>query len=216
MPQMTGLDMLQDVHSEFVGKILLTGVAEEDTAAAAFNQKVIDRFIKKGSADALDQILIYAEELQVKWMETYQKSALPSSINNPLDDPSVARLLKEIFSTNAVTEWYFCSHPAGFYCLDDSGNDLFVCVIDQRALEDKREEARLAGCPPTYLSGGANYLSMLFDPLIEGEEYDWPFNSIEIQSVGSNYWVGVHTDPPSDINFDAEIHSFSSYLREVQ
>ena len=56
MPAMSGLTFVRQIKDPQVKKILLTGVADEKIAVKAFNEGLIDRFIRKHEPDAI-QIL---------------------------------------------------------------------------------------------------------------------------------------------------------------
>lgn len=214
MPQMTGLELFAQLHADTVGKILLTGVADEEIAVAAFNQGVIDRFIRKGNTAALDEIQVFAHQLQEKWFKSFQKTMFPSVLRNPLDDAQVLEAMQRVLSEYEIVEWYFSGMPSGFYCLDKYGNDIFVSVIDQKSLERNHAQATAYGCTPGHLEAQTDspLVTMLFDPILENESYDWVFNSTRVERVGSSYWLGVHSAPPSDINFLSDRHSFHWHL----
>lgn len=217
MPEMNGLQLFERLQNHTLGKVLLTGVADEDTAAAAFNNNVIDRFIKKGSRSALDDIRQYAMDLQGAWFDAYQKAILPTGRKNPLLDKEVINTIGRIFADHNVIEWYFCSKPDGFYCLDQFGKGLFISVVDSDNLEKNFQQAAADGWPGDYLVGlrEETVVTSLFESVVDHDRYDWEFNSLKVQKTG-DFWIGVHLYPPPDINFIAHQHSFSSYLQESQ
>ena len=51
MPEMSGLELCQQLRDPWVKKILITGKADSDVAIQAFNQGIIDQFIRKEDDD---------------------------------------------------------------------------------------------------------------------------------------------------------------------
>lgn len=52
MPEMSGLDLCKQLHDPWIKKILITGKADSNVAVQAFNQGLIDQFIRKEEGDA--------------------------------------------------------------------------------------------------------------------------------------------------------------------
>jgi CheY-like chemotaxis protein len=68
MPEMNGLEFCRRLGGSDVRKILLTGKADEAIAISAFNNGLIDRYIVKQRADALEMLNMEILDLQLRFM----------------------------------------------------------------------------------------------------------------------------------------------------
>lgn len=64
MPFMNGLQLFDNIKSSSIKKVLLTAVAGDDTAVAAFNDGTIDKFISKGERYLSDKLTTLIKDLQ--------------------------------------------------------------------------------------------------------------------------------------------------------
>jgi CheY-like chemotaxis protein len=64
MPEIDGLEFCRNLKNKAIKKILLTGKADEQTAVRAFNEKTIDRFIRKQDDDVMARLNRAIAELQ--------------------------------------------------------------------------------------------------------------------------------------------------------
>lgn len=56
MPQMNGIEFCEQIDSPHIKKVLFTGVADEEVAVRAFNEGIIDRFIRKSERDVYEEV----------------------------------------------------------------------------------------------------------------------------------------------------------------
>ena len=71
MPTMDGLEFCKRVKSNDIKKALLTGVADEKTAVAAFNDGIIDRYIPKGSLASMKSVIPHIRAMQNDFFSQY-------------------------------------------------------------------------------------------------------------------------------------------------
>jgi CheY-like chemotaxis protein len=148
MPEMNGLDFCQRINDPHIKKILFTGVATESVAVDAFNQGLIDQYIRK------QEYSVY--ELLDKAISQYQRDYLRSSFVHVADvfglefpdllaEPDSATLIETLRRDYGLVEYYMVCNPFGFLFADADGQVKRVVIQDARQCELDAEQARQAG-----------------------------------------------------------------------
>jgi hypothetical protein len=133
-----------------VGKILLTGKADERVAVKAFNDGLINRFIRKQDPDAIQQLATAIAELQSDYfarLERMVSEALAVGTYGFLRNPDFVAVVGCIQQNKQIVEHYLLSKPLGLLMLDASGNAWRLVVMDQEALRSQAEIARDLDAP---------------------------------------------------------------------
>lgn len=134
MPAMSGIEFCQQINNPYIKKILLTGDADEKTAVDAFNQGLIDAYIKKQQID-FPEIL---EKLLGKFQKTYfshhskQIEAVFSpedQENTPFFNPEFKDYFQKVCEGQKITEYYVLEKMGSFLCLDADGNHGVLATI---------------------------------------------------------------------------------------
>ena len=220
MPGMDGLALFEELSGTHCGKVLLTGVATEETALAAFNRGFFDRFIKKGDANALTKILDYAECLDEQISTDKQRLiSLPEDSHYVVNSKNFIHAFDELLVQYGIVEYYYCEDPLGFLCINPTGDCYFVVVATESVLE-RRMPMALSTCPQHIANMVANRraLTELFEQSDEYDnDYDWKFNTVELEKVvDEKIWFGIHMDPPCDIDYASARLSLSAFLGGAQ
>lgn len=145
MPEIDGLEFCAGIKDPKVGKILLTGKADERVAVKAFNDGLINRFIRKQDPDAIQQLVTAIAELQRDYfvgLEGMVSEALALGTCGFLRDPAFVAVIEQIGQERQVVEHYLITKPQGLLMLDASGNAWRLVVMDQDALRSQAEIAR--------------------------------------------------------------------------
>ncbi len=150
MPTMSGIEFCQQIANPHVKKILLINEADERTAIDAFNQGLIDAYIKKQQSD-FSEIL---EKLLRKFQKTYfsHHSRKIEAVFSPEDQenaPFFSYEFKNYFhkvcESQKITEYYLLEKMGSFLCLDANGNHgvLAITATDEiiPILESKEAES---------------------------------------------------------------------------
>jgi hypothetical protein len=131
-------------------KILLTGKADERTAVRAFNEGLIDRFIRKQEPDVVPMLNLAIEELQCAFFDRGERmlsAVLAVGAYGFLADPAFADRLGVLQRSHRIVEHYLACRPDGLLMLDASGNAWRLVVMDGAALQSQIEIAREMGAP---------------------------------------------------------------------
>lgn len=155
MPQMNGVDLCRAIKDLPCKKILLTGQADEKIAIDAFNQKLIDRFIKKNDPDALNRlgsdILRLQKEFFIEQTSTL-KDLLSRHSYAFLSDPAMAEVVEQLCSRYRFVEYYLFPNPPGILFFDAQGKSTLMVIETASGLTTHFEVAQDQAAPPELLS----------------------------------------------------------------
>lgn len=144
MPELTGLEFCRAVKNPAVKKILLTGKADERVAVQAFNEGIIDRFIRKQDADAIPMLSRAIEELQHEYFKNIElmlSDSLAVGSHLFLRDPAFAKKFEAIRQEFGIVEHYLACAPDGMLMLDMCGAAYLLIVQTEDMLHANHEIA---------------------------------------------------------------------------
>lgn len=139
MPGLNGFELCRQLKSLPIKKILLTGEAGDQLATAAFNEGIIDCFIRKDSQFFLQEMLHYLNALTQQYLVDKTSKLLSYlEINYPLpvSDPVFARFFKEWCIDHDIQEHYIIDQNANFLLIDKKGKKYFYIIHTERTLNN--------------------------------------------------------------------------------
>lgn len=131
MPEIDGLEFCRNIRNPAVKKILLTGKADESLAVKAFNQGIIDRFVRKQETDVMAQLNRAIGDLQQAYFLQVERTladALAVGTHAFLRDPAFAGRFREIRERLGIVEYYLACMPDGMLMLDAAGTPWLLIV----------------------------------------------------------------------------------------
>jgi|GEM_PF-3041332 len=135
MPEMRGLEFCRKLQKSGIKTILLTGeMTDPAQTIAAFNDGIIDRFISKGDAQALDKIILAIAELQQRFFTDKSPAlylATTAARKCGLTDDQLNAVMAEAHAIFPYTEYYFHSKSGGYLLRDLSGATKLCLFSDQ-------------------------------------------------------------------------------------
>jgi CheY-like chemotaxis protein len=154
MPEIDGVTFCKQIVDKSICKILLTGIADEKIAVDAFNEGVIDVYIRKQQPDALELLNSAVVRLQDEYLRR-----ISNSLNNVLEmsgfsyllDSVFAKHFKEICSNLNIVEYYVCGEPGGVVLLTAEGAAHLLLVHTEDTLRTEYEIAESSGASRMYL-----------------------------------------------------------------
>jgi len=150
MPQMNGLDFCRQIRNPHIKKILFTGVATERAAVDAFNDGVIDRYIRKSERYVYDHLNSTIRELQQMHIrETFAAASDVFSVAGPswLADSHVIDLMETLRQRYRIVEYYLVARPSGFLLIDGEGRMYRLLLSSPEEQTEQLRRARQAGAP---------------------------------------------------------------------
>lgn len=155
MPEIDGLEFCRSIRNPSVKKILLTGKADEQVAVRAFNEGLIDRFIRKQDADAVSALNRAIGDLQQAYfrqIEHVLSDALAVGSHLFLRDPEFARRFEEVKRELGIVEHYLSCMPDGLLMLDMSGTAYLLIVQTEDMMRGHYEIAYDLDAPEELLA----------------------------------------------------------------
>ncbi len=154
MPEIDGLEFCRQIRNPATRKILLTGKADEQVAVRAFNEGIIDRFIRKQDSEVMPVLRRAIGELQRAYfadLEQMLSDALAVGSHLFLRDPEFARRFWEIRGELGIVEHYLCCMPEGLLMLDKCGAAHLLLVQTETMLQSQYEIAHDQEAPQALL-----------------------------------------------------------------
>ncbi len=221
MPQMNGVTFCESVNALPCKKILFTGEADERVAIDAFNNGLIDRFIKKSDHGALDRL-----EYEVRTLEHAYFSAQSHTMRDLLarhsftflSDPAMAVLVDQLRRQYGFVEYYLFPNPSGILFFDINGKPTLMVVETEAGLLSQMEVAQDNGAPEELVTGLADLRLLPFfadtGMYTEAIEHDWLSYCLPAQRCAGRqdyYWALF--DLPAHM-LPGPVYSYADFLRD--
>ncbi len=122
-----GGDLCRRIENRAIGRIGVTGKVDERFAVSAFNENLIDRYLRKDDPQLVEKTGQFVTELK---REYFSRSATPVSDSTYrakvgfLFDPEVADFFHQSCQDNGMVEYYLSFDLPGFLMLDADGEPL--------------------------------------------------------------------------------------------
>lgn len=152
MAEMDGLEFCRNLRNPSIRKILLTGKADEQIVINAFNDGLIDRFIRKQAQDALPTLIRSIGQLQLNYFEIAERTLSDALALGPqrfLSDPAFRTEFVKIRERLGIVEHYLVYEPEGLLLVNATGKRWRLVVMDSEACEGYAEIAQELGAPDT-------------------------------------------------------------------
>ncbi len=216
MPSINGMEFCNRINDPHVGKVLLTGIADETIAVEAFNAGIIDRFIAKNHPRASEQIGEYALDMQEAYFRTQTEQVQRTlSLTGPvfLNDPDVAHWIRRLMRRNNFCEHYMVSQPPGLLLLNPSGEVSQLVVMSEEECTQQANYAETHAAPEAVvrrLRNRSHVGFLLDDPASyrhadeQTDEYPWHEIIRPSTRLGNadHYWYAALFDaPPQSIDY---------------
>ncbi|SDI12882.1 response regulator [Propionivibrio dicarboxylicus] len=224
MPEINGLELCRGIRNPAVKKILLTGKADEQVGIQAFNEGIIDRFIKKQYPDAIARLNTAIADLQMEYLRQLQDALmhmLAVGSHVFLFDRMFAARFQEICKELNIVEHYLSCTPDGLLLLDTTGSAHLLIVQTEAMMRSHFEIADELGAPKELLQQLSSRHHIPYFWKTSGDyspAYDdwksclYPAHEFTGQN-GDNYLYTV-INSPSAFNLKY-IHSYGDYLDQL-
>lgn len=154
MPGINGIDLCKALNDCPIKKILLTGKADEQIAIEAFNEGVIDRFVRKSDAAVVAKINKHIHDLQPLYfkdnadvmIQTLGANTLPF-----LEDPEFVRYFHSLCQKTKTVEYYLTDKPKGFLLVSEDAAVSQLLILSAEDLQVHHEIALDEGAPQALL-----------------------------------------------------------------
>lgn len=226
MPTMDGLEFCAQIADKRIRRGLLTGVADEKAAVAAFNKGLINRYIPKQDIDSIEQITPHVQRMQRDYFAKLTERISSSlSLHPPaiLAEPELRPVFDEIVRKQKVVEYYLAYDPDGYLMMRADGTLLRLVIINAAQLGEQVNLAEQYDAPGRLLRRlrkGKSILYLYDHPrdYLGHERYPWEEVTLRAQRIDAqNTWyLGIAENPPADIDFNPAECSYNHYLASRQ
>lgn len=221
MPQINGLDFCMALKGLPFKKILFTGEANEMVAVDAFNQGLIDRYLKKNDPLALDRLESEILALEREYFSEKSgtlKDLLVQHSYSFLSDATFARLVDTLIERYGFVEHYLFSNPSGLLFFDGDGKSTLMVVETKVGLVSHLEAAQDYNAPaelqvllrderivPFFWNSGGMYT----EESHEWEQYCLP---AQVCTGRENYYWALFDLPAKYL--DAPVYPYNKFLED--
>jgi len=227
MPSMNGLEFCQRIQKSPVKKIMLTGEADERLAVEAFNNGIIDKFLRKGTIGLSENLNVAIRELQQDYFKDLSKDVFDGLVNDPSEnygcllDPKFINFFNNFCRQNKVAEFYLLEGTGSFLLVDYNGCCNLLLVKTAKTLDEYYEAARDDGAPDSVLDELKTYRKLPYFGIgknfwdVKGSEwknYLHEVNNFEGKEV---YYYSYFKVPTNYDLCDDKIFSYNRYLGKL-
>lgn len=154
MGAMNGIELCSEFRDAPMGRIILTGRLDERHAINAFNDKIIDRYVRKDDPQQVNLVRQFIVELKREYFlrlasKIDQKQLILE--HDYLFDQQFDAFFAEVRESNDVVEHYLDFDLPGFVMLDSEGEILACKVISEKQLAEQVEKAEVRKAPAELL-----------------------------------------------------------------
>lgn len=223
MPGIDGLEFCRALANSNIKKILLTGQADETLAIAAFNEGLIDKYIKKDDNNVVEQVTASIYELQQQYFQDMSEIVvrmLSVTLPSCLHDRHFMHFFHDLCVNYKISEYYLVDNSGSFLMLDDDANVSFLIVKNEEDLRFHYDFARDNGASEALLGSllaGEKIPGIWQQNAFAAEWKDWSNCLVSAQrfiSADTYYYAFLQ----ENIQFNArqqKILSYHRYLEEL-
>lgn len=169
-----GLDVCKAIDNPYVKKILLTGVADEQIAIEALNNKVIDYYLKKSAPEVFTQINQLINHYQQEFFRDMTRVTRESlKVSSPMiDDPALVEHFFNIIEQEKIVEYHLNidSNAASldFLMLDEQGRKHRLLILNKDDIRAHTELAEGSNAPIDLLDALQHQTKVPLFPSVDG------------------------------------------------
>lgn len=173
MPGMNGLEFCQKINNPYVQKILLTGVVDDSDAIEAFNNGLIDGFVKKQDPNLVEKLTktIHqaTENYFIRHSRALDRSLRAVSRDYAPEDATFVDFFRGLCQDHGIVEYYLCQSTGTFLLIDKKQQLFCLFTKPQDLLEFEAEELSDILTKPDILASLQSKENMLCFHSVEDE-----------------------------------------------
>ncbi|VAW85212.1 cAMP-binding proteins - catabolite gene activator and regulatory subunit of cAMP-dependent protein kinases, partial [hydrothermal vent metagenome] len=212
MPEMNGIDLCKQVQNPYIKKILITGKADTAVAIEAFNQGLIDQFIRKEEKNIEAHLNMAINKLSHQYFsECYSAKDDALSQERPyLFDQTFIEWFDQLCKTHKIVEYYLWGRRAikGFLLVDNKG-DYKILLIKRAQHEKPSHESTLNKTHASkiiLLDSGDGALS------INDRDHNNQHHVYPAKKIGNYYYALVKPDELPQSEIEDISYSYKQFL----
>lgn len=219
MPGIDGIEFCKSIKNPHIQKVLLTSIVDEHKAIEVLNQGIIHAFIRKQSANLIDQLNQTIHQSQARFFQRlstiFHETASLSSDDNALFDEVFHKLFKSAKRDCHAVEHYLTEFQGSFLFLDAMGQRFNFFTRNREQLDFFIECKQAKTASPEVLKSLSSGEKILCLPpeiglnLPEGHAWE-PFmlDAVFVKGEKAEYYCALGPKMPP---LNAPFISFSDY-----
>jgi len=221
MAALNGLDFCRALRGLPCKKILFTGEANEMIAVEAFNQGLIDRYLKKSDPTSMDRLEYEIATLQREYFIEKSgtlKDLLVQHTYSFVSDEAIVKLVDALIARHGFVEYFMFPDPAGILFFDADGKATLMVVETRAGLVSHLETAQDYDAPAALRSALRDAQIVPFfwksGGMYTEKSIDWQQYCLPAQvCVGKeNYYYALFDLPPGFLQ--VPIYSYNKFLTD--
>lgn len=148
MPEMCGLDFLKEITQLPIKKALITGESDYKIAINAFNQGLVDTYIRKDEPHFLEKIQATTFDLEWKYFTDLSSFIIDIPDYNYLQNAHFIEIFRKFTYDNNVIAFCLVDMQGSFLTLDKQGNHKYILVRNKAQLRELSIIAKEDGASP--------------------------------------------------------------------
>ena len=221
MAALNGLDFCRALRGLPCKKILFTGEANEMIAVEAFNQGLIDRYLKKSDPTSMDRLEYEIAALQRDYFIEKSgtlKDLLVQHTYSFVSDEAIVKLADALIARHGFVEYFLFPDPAGILFFDADGKATLMVVETRAGLISHLETAQDYDAPialrtalrdaqvvPFFWKSGGMYT----EKSIDWQQYCLP---AQVCTGRENYYYALFDLPEGFLQ--GSIYSYNKFLND--
>ena len=222
MPTMDGLEFCAAIAHMDVRRVLLTSVANEKLAVAAFNDGLIHQYLPKAAITSPSAVVPYLLEQQQRYFQLYLRRITQALAARPpefMESQAFIAFFQGVLAELAIVEYYLLTEPLGYLLLTARGETFHLIVRTELQHRADLDTMRCHNAPAELITA-VSARQMMYVPYEHPQDYmgheTFPWEEFVFQAQqfqGSPDWLAaVISNPPTDVDFDATTCSHEQYL----
>jgi CheY-like chemotaxis protein len=145
MPDMSGIELCENLKIYLIKNIMLTGEAGYDLAVSGFNRGFLDQFILKSETDFLTKIKQSAANLEAELFVDISKNlyeVMCGSLEESIfSDPAFIQFFEDLVRKFNIVEYYLLDTSGSYVLLNAEGKIHWLIVKNERDMKMMQEIA---------------------------------------------------------------------------
>ena len=226
MPTMNGLDFCASLLDRDIRRVLLTGVADEKTAVAAFNDGLIDHYLPKAKLPSPTGIVPYIRQQQQLYFQQFHTRlthALGVAAPTFTEDPNFLSYFQSLIERHQIVEYYLVTEPISYLCLTHSGEAYQLLIQDERTKEQRLAHMQRYQAPAELMRAAeADKVQVCFyenpEDYLGDDDFPWAdlaYEATQVNGVSETWLCSFVDDAPIDIDFDPTEASYARFIEDA-
>lgn len=223
------LEFLKDIQDKQFKKIIISDSVDDAMVLKAFNDGLLDKFIRKNQVNFSYLLNSTIQVLQYRYFQDLSHEIIDSLKDNEnshyaINDKVYKRLFYEICKENKPAEYYLADESGSYLFLDSYGNPSWLAIKGNKLMDDVFvfAEESLEKFPATVLKEMKSKQKILFlfeSCYMGGSSLEESLKSLHPAEklIGKNdiyYYAFIKDKDAYDIK-PRDILSFKDYLRNI-